>query len=252
MNKRYVICFYWEGDRWKSDTTKGLPWDPAYRNHLTRTGNVSLKLAAEYVNNLYAGVKRNTTYDFDFICFTNEKLEVNEGIELREFPMVTERGVLPRVYMFSPDAGLSGRQVLCLDLDVIIVGSIDPLLTYEGPFCARSKFVTGESWKLDGDIMSFPGNDETVNTFWKPFVADVDKAVEETKGRERYWIRRCAENTADRWEVVTPGLVTSYKWNVLKNIGMKNAAIVSCHGHPRPHQITVDWLHAHWVGLNNK
>ena len=248
MEKMYVICFYWEGDRWKSDLKEGGKLEPNYQKHLNRVGQVDPGMPSKYVNELFKGVTKYADRPFEFICFTNEKLKVNKGIELRPFPMHTEKGVLPRVYMFSEKAGLRDRQVLCLDLDVVIMGDLKPLMEYQGQFCARSKFKRGQEYKLDGDIMSFRAGKETEDIFWKPFIKDVNAAEELTQGRERYWMRHVAGQTADRWDKVAPGKVVSFKWHVQSRHGLKpkNASILTCHGFPRPHQISIPWVKKLW------
>lgn len=241
----FVICFYWEGDRWNSNP-KDLG-DPSYRAHMKRAGASDLSLASQYVNNLFEGVKTHTTVPFDFVCFTNEDLTLHKHIDKRPFPLHTDVGVLPRVYMFSPEAGLENRQVLCLDLDVIIVGDMDPIMKYRGRFCARSKFKPGETHKLDGDVMSFRAGQETSMLFFDPFIANVEKAVAMTQGRERYWVRHVADRFAERWENVAPGSVLSYKRHLRGRKSLpKGAAIVSCHGTPRPHQINEPWIKRYW------
>jgi len=247
MNKLQVICFYWEGDRWRANVNQYTCSDPAYARNLKRAGNSDRVLVSKYVNNLFAGVTRFADRPFDFICFTNEELDLSPGIECRTFPMVTTRGVLPRVYMFSKESGLFGHQVLCLDLDVVIVGDLGPLMSYSGLFCARSKFKIGEEHKLDGDIMSFfacPGIEER---FWKPFVKDVKAAELLTQGRERYWMRHVAGDIAHRWDEEAPKAVRSFKRHMGgSNIIPPKAAIISCHGFPRPHQIKGEWIKEYW------
>jgi len=214
----YVICFYWQGDRWQQD---GFAYDnPNYVNRqqpfLNKVGAVPDDLPAKYVNNLYKGVKRFATREFKFVCFSNQKLNVLSEVEIRPFKKVTQMGVLPRLYMFSEAAGLFGHQVLCLDIDILIVGSLRAIMNYKGLFCARSKFKFGEGHKLDGDIMSFQAGKETEKMFWNPYIQNV-KAVEKmTEGRERYWYRHIANDTADRWEQIVPGQVVSYKRHVRK------------------------------------
>ena len=248
MEPMYVICFYWEGDRWQRRVNINKIKDESYKKLVKRTGDVSLDLASRYVNNLYHGIKKYATRDFEFICFTNEKLSLVEGVIKREFPLVTRTGVLPRIFMFSPEAGMGERQVLCLDLDVMIVGSLEKIMAYNGLFCARSKFNPDETYKLDGDIMSFRAGDKTSQLFWDPFVANVEKAVEWTKGRERYWVRHIADDFADRWDTVAPGTVCSYKWHVRKNNNKipDGTSIISFHGTPRPHQVKNEELRNQW------
>ncbi|MCK5019470.1 MAG: hypothetical protein KAS32_20595 [Candidatus Peribacteraceae bacterium] len=247
MKKLQVICFYWEGDRWRSDIASSVSSDPQYRRLLQRTGPVQLDLAAKYVNNLFAGVTRFASEEFDFICFTNEKLDVNPGIEIRPFSMMTKRGVLPRLYMFSKESGLWGHQVLCLDLDVVVVGDMKELMQYRGIFCARAKFKFGEEFKLDGDIMSFKAGPDNTARFWKPFVLDIDGALVLTQGRERYWVRHVANDIADKWQTIAPRTVLSLKRHMSGvRVVPAKASIISCHGYPRPHQVDAAWIKEYW------
>lgn len=249
----YVICFYWQGDRWQQN---GFKYDnPSYVNRqqpfLNLVGNVSDDLPAKYVNNLYKGVKRFATKKFKFICFTNQELDVLPGVEIRPFKVATQMGVLPRLYMFSKEAGLFRHQVLCLDLDILIVGLLTDIMNYDGLFCARSKFKFGEGHKLDGDIMSFQAGKEVEDLFWKPFIADVKGAEKLTGGRERYWYRHLFNDSADRWDDVVPNQIVSYKRHVRKRRRLNrplpvNARIVSCHGTPRPDQIDKLWIKEYW------
>lgn len=246
MDPMYVICFYWDGDRWYNQKPTAGPYPESV---VAQLGTVDHALASKYVNNLYYGIRRNATRDFRFICFSNEDLAVDVEIELREFPMHTNYGVLPRVWMFSEETGFSGHQVLCLDLDVVVVGKLNGLMGYEGQFCARSKFKPTEGWKLDGDIMSFRAGPWIEEKVWKPFINDVDAAVDLTQGRERYWMRHTVGDVADRWQTIAPGAVLSYKWHLKNNVAIPpTAEVVSCHGFPRPHQIQRIDLFNHWDG----
>lgn len=248
MKKLQVICFYWVGERWQTKINIDTSLDPQYRRLLMKTGEVELGLASKYVNNLFAGVTKFASEEFDFICFTNEKLQdLHPEIEIRPFPMITSRGVLPRMYMFSKESGLHGHQVLCLDLDVVVVGDMKPLMDYRGVFCARSKFKIGEEDKLDGDIMSFAAGPDNTARFWESFIADVDHNVVMTMGRERYWVRYVANDIAQRWQNLAPGAVLSYKRHIWRKGWLPDkAVIVSCHGYPRPHQISEKWIEKYW------
>lgn len=247
MNK--IVCFYWLGDRWQ-ETVGPIPVEQAYQNHLKRVGTVSKELATKYINNLYANIRRFSTVSFEFICFTNEDLEnLTPQIIVKRFHMASSKGVLPRMYMFSVEAGLMGSQVLALDLDIIITGSLDNLLNYKGPFCTRKSWTRGEETLLDGDVMSFRANETMEGLLWKP-IAHSPKIVEEvTGGRERAWVRHVLKDVSeiDTWDVVCPGQVCSYKHHVLK-LGKvpDNTRIISCHGYPRPHQIEDKWRTEYW------
>jgi hypothetical protein len=246
----YVICFYWQGDRWQTEDYV-QPENHVNRQQraMNQLGLIDRSLPSRYVNNLYYGVSKFADQDFKFVCFTNEKLEgLDEEIEIREFPILTIEGVLPRIYMFSEEAGLFGHQVLCFDLDVVVVGPLKDLMDYNGVFCTRTKFRPGEQHLLDGDIMSFQANKITQRMFWDPFVGDLDYAVSVTQGRERYWVRHVAGDIAERWTDIAPNRIISYKWHVKRDgVVPQGAAVVSCHGVPRPHQINQTWIKQYWI-----
>jgi hypothetical protein len=225
MRDLIVVCFYWLGDRWQADG-----------------------LGATYINRLFYGVSRNLKRPFRFVCYTNETgLGLAPEIEVKSFHSPTNRGVLPRLYMFNHEAGLIGNQVLSLDLDVVIVGDLKDLASYGGAFCVRSKFAPGQENKLDGDIIGFWADEWAEQTLWTPFVADPERAVRMTGGRERYWLRQQLGD-CHRYDRLWPGQVVSYKRHVKPNAGRvpAGARIVSCHGTPRPHEIKAQWIEENW------
>ena len=246
----YVICFYWQGDRWQQCGYKPPRGHVNLQTkHLQRVGKVDDTLPAKYIDNLYSGVRRFADREFKFVCFTNEHLKLKEEIEVRPFTMPVMDGVLPRLYMFSRGAGLFGEQVLCLDIDIIMVGSLSKLMNFNGLFCARSDF--GRDNKPDGDVMSFRAGEETEKLFWTPFISNVPKAMKITTGRERFWIWEVTKGNRlinQMWDTHAPGQVVSYKKDVKpKQQIPRGASIVSCHGYPRPHQLTEPWLKQYWV-----
>lgn len=244
----HIICFYWQGDRWQ-EKEGHKPSDISFVNHLKRSGTVSKDLASKYVNNLFKGASRWTQLPFKFICFTNEALTLDSGIEVRPFKLITTKGVLPRMYMFSEQAGLFGNQILCLDIDVIITGSLDPLLEFKGSFCTRRSWTRGEETLIDGDIMSFNAGAHNEDRFWTPLTTNLEE-VEKISGggRERFWVRHVLrdQNTLT-WQEICPGRVLSYKHHI-KPAGrvIEGTSIISCHGYPRPHQIEEKWITKYW------
>lgn len=244
-----VICFYWQGDRWRE---KGFQEAEDHVNyhafHLSRAGQISHSLPTKYVNNLFRGVTRFATEPFEFICFTNQDLPgLDEQIIIKPFQMITKMGVIPRLYMFSEESGLFGRQVLALDLDIIIVGPLTNIMGYKGPFCARSKFKPGMEHMLDGDVISYQAGPKNCKRLWLDFIANQEWAEDYTKGRERFWYRHIIGDEADRWDQYAPRQVLSYKRHVKGNEKMlKGASIVSCHGIPRPHEIKLAWRKKYW------
>ena len=107
------------------------------------------RYGAHYVNRLYHGVKNNLTRPFRFVCFTDDDTGLEEGIESFPLPPITipeQHTVSPwrKLSLFSKDlADLSGK-TLFLDLDVIIVDTLDDFFDYS------EKFSIIENWTQKG------------------------------------------------------------------------------------------------------
>lgn len=239
-----VICFFWQGERWqyKKPNYEGY----VNERYLRTVEPVNDALAARYVDNLFLGIKKWANQPFNFICFTNEELKVNENIQLRPFQLVSKKGVLARFYMFSKDAGLFDTQVLCLDLDVVIVGPLDDLMNYRGQYCVRNRWIPGQEHQGAGDIVSFQAGEENEKIFWDPLIKDPLAAVKATNGYEPYWIDRTIGEHPETWDDVAPKQIFSYKHHVRGKGVPDNARIISCHGSPRPHQIEEEWRTNNW------
>lgn len=93
----------------------------------------------EYVNNLARGVRRHIKRPHRFICFTDDKTGLEDGIEALPLP---DLGLPPghkdsrwqKLALFRRDlAGLSGT-ALFFDLDLVIVDNLDQFFDLPGAF----------------------------------------------------------------------------------------------------------------------
>jgi hypothetical protein len=93
---------------------------------------------ALFVNRLYGMVQRNTTWTIRFVCFTDDTTGIRADVECQPMPRVDYDPELGKYWpklglMQAGLGGLSGM-TLFLDLDLVILGSIDALFTYPGRF----------------------------------------------------------------------------------------------------------------------
>ena len=92
------------------------------------------KYKARDVNHLYRGVKRNTKYDIDFYCFTENPDGLDK--EIKVFPILTTPPWTTHAYRKEAGlcddnlAGLNGQRVFFFDLDSLIVGNLDEFFEY--------------------------------------------------------------------------------------------------------------------------
>ena len=106
------------------------------------------KFSASYVNKLYAMVERNLSIPFRFVCFTDDPQDIRSEVEIQSLPEIDlpddipERGWRKLCVFAENFGGLSGT-TLFLDLDVLIVDSIDDFFTIPGDF-----FIAFDSKKV--------------------------------------------------------------------------------------------------------
>jgi hypothetical protein len=97
---------------------------------------------AEYVNVLYHACRRHISENFRFVCLTNEPEGICSGVEIFPIPDIGldewhyYNGAWPKIAVFLDDLyGLKGR-CLFIDLDTVILDSLDPLFEMKGSLIA--------------------------------------------------------------------------------------------------------------------
>lgn len=98
------------------------------------------KYGAKYVNRLYAMTRRHLARPFRFVCLTDDAAGVRPEVETAPIPVLPpipqpkERG-WRKLAAFSPEAAARlGETALYLDLDVVVMGSLDPFFDHPGVF----------------------------------------------------------------------------------------------------------------------
>lgn len=219
-----VVCFYWNG----SD----------------RPGWTDRKLAKEYILKLYNGFNRNTTVPFTFHCITTLE-PFTDSINFISLEVPSYLGCLPKFSVFNPNHNFKGRVFAC-DLDVVVTGNVDAILSYSGTLATRSTFKGRK--ESGGDMVAFEGGQ--YSWIWEEFINNTDEFVRFTEGRER-WIYRYhskLEGKVKFLQDIFPDQIFSYKNHIRRTkVLPNNARLVSCHGKPRPHQINEDWIKDNWI-----
>ena len=185
------------------------------------------KYGPEYVNILQAMVKRNLSLPHRFICFTDDKTGLNTDIET--FPLIETQleGWWHKLTLFKPDLfGLAGR-TLYMDLDVVIIDSIDCFFDdYD------DRFVIIKDW-----------NSREHNVFWNSsvFLYDIGKLsfvwdnfskgqANKMSGGDQIWITQQIPD-ATTWPELW---CRSFKYECIKDGVPDGCKIVIFHGQPNP------------------
>lgn len=87
------------------------------------------KYSSEYVNKLYRGVRRNLSRDFRMVCLTENQDGLDPEIQCQELPSEQPfKGWWTKVHLFNPAMKLPRGKKVYIDLDTVIVGSLDTLV----------------------------------------------------------------------------------------------------------------------------
>lgn len=93
----------------------------------------------EWVNRLYGMVARNTTWTIRFVCFTDDRTGIRPEVECQPMPEVKVAAKVgkrfPKLGLMRKGLGGLEGMTLFLDLDVVVIGSLDPFLAHPGRFC---------------------------------------------------------------------------------------------------------------------
>ena len=211
-------------------------------------------LGMDYVNRLRNSLLRNASQTFDFICYVDHPHKIRAlmdlGVEGRfiAFPECTYKWNLKKISMFRDAAELQRYEwVVALDLDLVISGSIDFLLSHRSPRLVTCRAAYSED--IGGSVVGF-----NPKAFWTGPITeylrqgykDIEKV---TGGSERKFYRKAVDLVviprAEYWQDRFPGKIRSYKVDGFR----KDASIIRFHGDPRPHEVqpAPDWIKECWV-----
>lgn len=194
-----------------------------------------------YVRAMKASVAFHLSLEHRFVCLSDREIE---GVETLPLPVSHWKRHLPKLWLYAPENGLTGR-VLALDLDDIPVGPLDALAAYDGRFCCVE-----DPWEFErlagGGPASFEAGDPVLaERLYQPFVEDMDAAWKLCKGFDRYLYRNVMPD-ADLWprEWIADAKPQGTR-EIIDSIP-RGTRIAHFHGKPRPHEVQRAWLDSHW------
>ena len=226
------------------------------------------KYPADYVNRLYSMVARNLNRPFRFICLTDDARDLAAGVEAFPLPELSidlagpERG-WNKLAVFSQQLFDIEGQVLCLDLDLIITGSLDELFDHPGDVMIIRDWLkkdgTGNSSVYRFTVGSHP---EVLAEFERSFTT-----IKTTYRNEQEYLSSALldQGALDYWP---DHWCRSFKRHCIKPLSLfiardtevpDDARVIVFHGKPDPHEAIAgvrgkwyrrfkpaDWIAQHW------
>jgi hypothetical protein len=107
----------------------------------------------DYVNRLASMVRRHLSRPHRFVCFTDDAAGLDPGIETAALPEIRippEYAMLPwrKIGLFNERLSDLAGATLFLDLDLVVVGSLDPFFDFE-----EGRFCIIRNWTRPDDIV---------------------------------------------------------------------------------------------------
>lgn len=218
-----------------------------------------VKYDSRYVNNLYAGFKRNTTIPFNFHCFTEDPTGINSSVIVHALPYNSLEGWWNKLYLFSKEVALEGR-LFFVDLDTLITGNVDHIISHDTGFVVLQDFFKelkdSDTTRVGSGLMSFEAH--KYSHIWELFMQNPQQIMKETKPHgDQVWVEK---QQTDRlyWQKLFPGQVVSFKSHC-RDMLPSDARIVCYHGKPsipesiitttKLHGWTIkpaSWVQEHW------
>jgi hypothetical protein len=228
------------------------------------------KYGPEYVNRLYAMVRRHLRGEFRFVCLTDSSVGVRSEVQCLPIPPlalpegIPERG-WTKLTTFSADLhGLQGT-ALFLDLDVVIVDDITPFFEQPGRFLIihdwkRPWRVTGNSsvYRFEigahADVLErFRREHESIRARLRNEQAWLSEFMQQ-QGVLAYWPREwCASwkyHCVPRWPLnymMPPSIPRGARILIFHGVINPPDALTGRSTHAWRRALPAPWLAQHWV-----
>ena len=238
-----------------------------------------------YVNKLYLGVKKNLRRPFRFICVTERPEGLIDGIEAIPFPLpqgMPEKyrmGFWTKLAVTADDFHDLTGPTLFLDIDQVIVGSLDEFFDYKpGRNCIIHNWLP---WRKTlfrerpaiGNSSVFRFEAGKSQYIFDRFAAEWERAMDRTEFRtEQAFLTYAMGENREWWP---DAWVKSFKRHCIPPLPLNLIAapkvpngckIVCFHGKPNPHELPGDymegslyyrckepqWFKDQWVGLETE
>lgn len=161
------------------------------------------KYGIEYVNRLYSMVKKNLTVPFEFHCLTEDSEGVRPEVLIETLPELELHTWWYKLLIFKEGfLGFSNEdKILFLDLDIVILNSLDPLVSYSDEFCISAD-TTEQTY--NSSVMCFYANKYPF--IWESFWAQKDYIMHHYHG-DQDWVEHVYQTAL----IFPKSIVKSYK-----------------------------------------
>jgi hypothetical protein len=192
------------------------------------------KYSADYVNRLAAMVRRNLNRPHRFVCFTENRAGIHQSVEC--LPLLQGlSGWWHKLSFFKPTLHDLKGTMLFLDLDMVILSSLEPFVDYPGDFCTIRDWLATDYTRLyNSSVFRMEIGSKT--HVYNRFLSSPQQIVA-TYPTDQDWISEQIPN-ATTWPAAW---CVSFKWHCAaprpdNPVIPERAKIIVFHGKPDPHE----------------
>ncbi len=220
---------------------------------------------ADYVNRLYAGVRRFLHRPFRFVCVTDDPSGLQEGIDAAPFPGAPEGwpkkwpNIFVKLLVFRDGfADLEGP-TLFLDIDQIVTGDLDPFFDYKpGEFCIIHNWIEWHKTLFRkrpdvGNSSCFRFEAGKSQRVYEKFLSEMDVCWDQKRYRteQAYMTHAVGLENVNWWpedwvQSFKRGCTRAFPLNFFLKPKFKPGTRILCfHGNPNPEEAVVGFKGRH-------
>ena len=214
----------------------------------------------EYVNILFRSVSRHTTIPFDSILYTGPRAEEPGRLSGLDLSIKVVPVNLPswwsKLPFFKPNPpGVRTKTILYLDLDQVIVGSLDDLILFPSNLACMKDYPSrscpkGKNLENDGCASTMLIRGDGGRRIWEEYQKEGAPVWDALRGGPFFQTDQGILNNKQfniKKDLFPENWVCSYKLEVRKNGLPSDCRIVAFHGYPKPHECSEPWVKENWV-----
>jgi len=193
------------------------------------------KYSADYVNRLAAMVRRNLKQSHRFVCLTDDATGIHPSIEC--YPLLDQglEGWWHKMSFFRPEIYDLKGTLLFLDLDLVLVGKLDPFFDHPGSFCMIEDWLSKGKPLFNSSVFRLEIG--SMAAIYEQFQKqDITSLMKQYPG-DQEWLSAHVQNVTT-WPL---SWCVSFKWQCAlpqphHPVLPEDAKIVVFHGKPDPHE----------------
>lgn len=228
------------------------------------------KYDASYVNRLYRGVRKHFALGHEFRCLTDDARGLDDGIQVSALPKDTPLTTWwLKACLFEPTIShIRHGRVLYLDLDTVIVGSLDRLIVDLATKCTNTIAVLATD-EIVNEVRP-RGYNSSVMLWTAPAHSQIYHLLVDAPGafaavnsviyKFDHWLEMLFDNLGIL-QTLCPGAIVDYNTHIAlkddtaaaakEEAPPASAAIVVFPLKPKPHELvrTKDWVRRYWADV---